>query len=128
MPDNQKHAQSPQSGAVAATKVCPGCGIEFPAGGRGLGKVFHSDACRRAFHLLHTSQGKPLAALVKAANATRHAPAGSREAEICRFARGQIVEISRLFLDQDAEDGRDCVAYVGSLMDSGTLYIDRTRS
>ena len=46
-------------------------------------------------------------------------PAGSREAEICRFARGQITEIARIFLDEDEESGRDVIAYVGVLMLGG---------
>lgn len=107
-------------------RKCPGCGTEFEPGGRGLGKTFHSDQCRQAFHAVHRKEGFPLAPMVKAWHATRHAPAGSREAEICRFARGQITEIARMFLDEDEESDRDVVAYVGVLMDSGELFIDRT--
>jgi len=90
-----------------------------------MGKRFCSDPCRRSFLNRHTSEGAVLAPFVKAWHATRHAKPGSREAAICTFARGQITEISRLFLDRDKEEGRDVVAYVGQLMDSGTLYIDR---
>jgi hypothetical protein len=92
-----------------------------------MGKKFCSDACRKALHSVHISQGVPLAALVKAWHATRHAKPGSREAEICRFARGQITEMARTFLDEDEEAGRNVVAYVESLMDSGTLWCDRRR-
>lgn len=108
-------------------RKCPGCGEAFPAGGRGMGKTFHSDACRQSFHNVHRAQGFPLAPLVKAWHATRHAKEGSREAAICTFARGQLTEIARMFLDRDADEKRDVVAYVGALMDSGTLYIDRVR-
>lgn len=90
-----------------------------------MGKKFCSDKCRKAFHNLCTVEGAPLAPLVKAWHATRHAQAGSREAAICTFARGQITEIARLFLDRDEEEGRDTVAYVGGLMDSGILFTDR---
>lgn len=107
--------------------TCPGCGDPFPAGGRGLGKTFCTDKCRKAFHRLAISEGAPLAPLVKAWHATRHAKPGTREADICRYARGEITSIASLFLDWDADEGRDTVAYVGQLMDSGTLYIDRTR-
>lgn len=121
----------PAAGTVPAATApqckCPACGDRFEAGGRGMGKTFCSDKCRRAFQNLHISQGAPLAPLVKAWHATRHAKPGTREADICTFARGQITEISRLFLDRDAEANRDVVAYVGSLMDSGTLYIDRCK-
>jgi len=106
---------------------CPGCGDPFEAGGRGMGKKFCSDQCRKAFHRLATVEGAPLAPMVKAWHATRHAKPGTREAAICTFARGQITEMARMFLDQDEAEGRDAVAYVGNLMDSGTLFIDRTR-
>lgn len=106
-------------------RICPGCGVEFEAGGRGLGKTFHSDKCRQSFHAVHRKEGFPLAPMVKAWHATRHAKPDTREAEICRFARGQITEIARIYLDEDEDMGRDVVAYVGSLMDSGELYIDR---
>ena len=68
-----------------------------------------------------------MAAMIKAWHATRHAKPGTREAAICTFARGQITEMARLFLDRDGSEGRDVVAYVGQLMDSGSIYIDRTR-
>lgn len=92
-----------------------------------MGKSFCSDPCRTRFHAVHRSEGFPLAPLVKAWNATRHAKPGTREAEICRFARSQLTEIARTFLDQDQEAGRDVVAYVGGLMDSGMLWVDRRR-
>lgn len=110
-----------------AAKVCPGCGTEFPAGGRGLGKTFCHDKCRRAFHAACKSEGGPLAPLIKAWHATRHAKPGTREAEICRYARSQVTEIARMFLDADEDIGRDSVAYVASMMDSGFQYADRTR-
>jgi hypothetical protein len=106
---------------------CPGCGSTFEAGGRGLGKTFCTDTCRRAFHAACKTEGGPLAPLVKAWHATRHAKPGSREAAICTFARGQITEIARMFLDADEDKGRDAVAYVGSLMDSGFMFADRTK-
>lgn len=90
-----------------------------------MGKNFCSDPCRRRFHNAHTAEGFPLAPLIKAHHATRHAKPGTREAAICTFARRQIAEIARTFLDQDEEVGRDVVAYVGTLMDSGTLWVDR---
>lgn len=92
-----------------------------------MGKVFCTDKCRKAFQNLHIGQGAPLAPLVKAWHATRHAQPGTREAAICTFARGQITDIARTFLDRDDDEGRDVVAYVGSLMDSGTLYFDRCK-
>lgn len=125
MPNDQETALSPAHAGGEPTRTCPGCGADFPAGGRGMGKSFHSDACRQAFHAVHRKEGFPLAPLIKAWHATRHAKPGTREAAICTFARGQVTEIARMFLDADEEAGRDVVAYVGGLMDSGTLYIDR---
>lgn len=110
---------------AAASPICPGCGCEFVPGGRGNGKSFCSDACRKAFHAIHRTQGFALAPLVKAWNKTRHAKPGTREAEICRFARREISKIARSLLDQDEAEDRDVVAYVGLLMDSGVLYEDR---
>lgn len=125
MPNDQENASSRAHGRESNMRQCPGCGCEFEPGGRGMGKTFHSDECRKAFHNLHIAQGKPIIALVKAHHATRHAKPGTREAEICRFARNQIAEIVRGQLEGDEEAGRDVVAYVGTLMDSGVLYADR---
>jgi hypothetical protein len=59
---------------------------------------------------------------------TRHAKPGTREAEICRYARSQITQISSHFSDRDADMGRPkAVDYVGTLMDSGFNYFDRIR-
>lgn len=127
MPSDHESAPAGRKSENAKAHICPGCGSEFPAGGRGMGKSFCSDPCRKAFHAVHRAEGFPLAPLVKAWHATRHAKAGSREAEICRFARGQITEIARVFLESDAVAGRDAVAYVGTLMDSGMLWVDRRR-
>lgn len=107
--------------------TCPGCGAEFEKGGRGLGKTFCADTCRRAFHAAAKSEGGPLAPMIKAWHATRHAKPGSREAEICRYARGQITEMARMFIEADGEIGRDAVAYVESLMTSGFQFADRTK-
>jgi len=92
-----------------------------------MGKSFCSDGCRRRFHNVHVSNGIVIAPLVKAWHSTRHAKPGTREAEICKFARGQLAQIARTLLDEDEEVGRDVVAYVGTLMDSGTLWVDRRR-
>jgi len=127
MPSECETAHAPLKSANPETRTCPGCGGLFPAGGRGMGKSFCGDKCRLAFHAVHRSEGFPLAPLVKAWHATRHAKPGTREAAICTFARGQISQIARTFLDQDGEAARDVVAYVGGLMDSGTLWMDRRR-
>lgn len=127
MPTEAIEAPALAGGDPVQQCKCPGCGDPFEPGGRGLGKKFCSDKCRKAFHNLTLVEGGPLAPLVKAWHATRHAKPGTREAAICTFARGQITEIARLFLDRDAEHGRDTVAYVGNLMDSGSLFIDRTK-
>ncbi len=107
--------------------TCPNCGAAFPPGGRGLGRKFCSAPCRKAFHQVNLMDGAIIAPLVKAWHKTRHAKPGTREAAICTFARNQLTQITGLQLDADEEAGRDSVAYVGTLMDSGTLYIDRTR-
>lgn len=125
MQNDKETATSAPSASEASSRKCPGCGVSFPSGGRGLGKTFHNDACRLAFHAVHRKEGFPLAPLIKASLATRHAKPGTREAEICRFARSQIARICRDFLDQDEEAGRNIVEYVGGLMDSGILHTDR---
>lgn len=127
MPNNQESAPEPLKSANPETRVCPGCGSSFPAGGRGMGKSFCSDPCRRKFHNVHTGTGQVIGPLVKAWHSTRHAKPGSREAAICSFARGQLAQIARTLLDEDEEAGRDAVAYVGNLMDSGLLWCDRRR-
>lgn len=127
MPNDQENALAPVSAAACDLRFCPGCGANFPAGGRGMGKSFCTDECRKAFHAIHRAHGFPLAPLVKAWHATRHAKPGTREAEICTFARNQLTQIARTFLEEDTEGGRDVVAYVGGIMDSGILWCDRRR-
>lgn len=114
--------------ASAPSKSCPGCGGSFEAGGRGLGKTFCSTACRRSFQNRMLAEGAPIVALVKAWTMTRHAKPGSREAEICTFARSQITQIASAFNERDEEAGRpSAVDYVETLMNSGTLWVDRSR-
>jgi hypothetical protein len=92
-----------------------------------MGKRFCSAACRRQFHMAAQIDGAVLAPLVKAWVKTRHAKPGTRNAAICTFARQQLTQIAGVQFDRDAEAGRDPVALVGAMMDSGTLYIDRKR-
>lgn len=109
-----------------AVKLCPACGADFEPGGRGLGKQFCTDGCRRSFHGRMKAEGGPLAALVKAWAATRHAKAGTREAEICRFARREMTAIAQHLNDRDTASGRaSALRYVETLMDGGTLWADR---
>lgn len=69
-----------------------------------------------------------MAALVKAWTATRHAKPGTREAEICRYARSEITKIAQHFNEEDEESGRQsAIEYVDSLMRTGTFWMDRTR-
>lgn len=120
---------APASPAPAAAKACPSCAAKFAPGGRGLGKQFCSDACRTGFHARMKAEGAPVAALVKAWNATRHAKPGTREADICRFARSELTAIASHFNDRDEAAGRaSAVDYVESLMQSGTIWADRLRN
>jgi hypothetical protein len=111
------------------TKICPGCGSCFAPGGRGLGKNFCSKPCRKRFQNRHLAEGGSMAVMVKAWHLTRHAPAGSREAEVCRFARGQLTQMAQHFIERDVREGRPSVVdYVAGLMDCGTVWMDRVKS
>lgn len=115
--------------APAASKACPSCATLFAPGGRGMGKQFCSDTCRTGFHARMKAEGAPVAALVKAWNATRHAKPGTREAEICRFARSELTAIASHFNDRDEAAGRaSAVDYVATLMDGGLIWADRMRN
>lgn len=119
---------APQISQNGANRVCPGCGAEFAPGGRGMGKVFCEDKCRTGFANRMKAEGGPLAAFIKAWTMTRHAKAGTREAEICRYARTQITQISSYLNDKDREAGRPpALDYVETLMQSGSNYMDRIR-
>lgn len=116
------------AGANSEQRKCPGCGGDVAEGGRGTGRVFCAATCRTTFQNRMKAEGGVLAALIKAQTLTRHAKPGTREAEICTFARGQITQIAAYFNDRDEEEGRpSAVDYVGSLMDSGFIYMDRVR-
>jgi hypothetical protein len=109
-------------------KVCPNCGSEFPAGGRGLGKRFCSSSCRTSFANRQKAEGAVMASLVKCWLANRHAKPDTREAELCRKARAELTEVGRMFIEADEEAGRPPVAdYIEALFSDGTLYVDRTR-
>lgn len=109
-----------------ANRACCRCTAEFTPS-RDWSN-FCSDKCRTGFHNAMGKEGKVLAPLVKAWTATRHAKPGTEEAEVCAWARQQITEISRMFLDEDEEEDRgSAVAYVKGLMASGFLYVDRRR-
>lgn len=121
--------QPPKNAPADATfKICPNCGDEFPAGGRGLGKVFCSAPCRSAFNQRMKAEGAVMAAIVKAWHLGRHAKPDTVEAEVCSYARTQLAEIARVMNDADRDAGRpSAILYVQSLMESGTLYVDRRR-
>ena len=108
--------------------LCPNCGIIVPPGGRGLGRVFCSKKCRLAFNARTKARGAVLAPFIQAQTQTRHAKAGTIEAEICSYARSEITQIGAIFNEQDEEAGRPpASAYVLAVMRSGTRYIDRQR-
>ena len=110
------------------TALCPNCGKPFEKGGRGLGKIFCLRKCYREFDRRKKSEGGPMAPLVKAWIATRHAPAGTREAEICAYARRELTQIAGLLNDEDAENNRpSAILYVEALMRTQTLFVDRRR-
>lgn len=109
-------------------RICPNCGNGFVPGGRGLGKRFCNQACTRAFHNRSKGEGAVAIQLVKAWIETRHAPAGSREAGICRDARRELTQLARTLIAADRQAGRPPTAdYVESLL-AETRYMDRRRS
>lgn len=105
---------------------CGNCGNEFEQ--RRSWQSFCDRACSTEFHKRQKARGGPLAPLVLAWNATRHAKPGTEEAEVCRYARSEITAMASLFLEEDEGEGRgSAVDYVKTLMRSGTLYVDRAR-
>lgn len=124
--------QEPVSAALAPeikpeSKVCPNCGVKFPKGGRGLGKIHCSKECRVQFNNRAKAEGAVIVALVKAHHQLRHAKPGTREAEVCSMARRELAEITRMLIESDEEAGRPPLTdYVETLL-SATLYVDRTR-
>ena len=109
-------------------RPCPGCGGAVPEGTRGPAKTFCSQTCRQGFNNRMKAEGAPIAALVKAWTLTRHAKPGTREAEVCRYARSQLTQIAGDFNERDQNERRpSAVDYVETLMASGTLYCDRSR-
>lgn len=114
--------------AAKPAPLCPGCGGKIEGRGRGTGKTFCTESCRASFKNRMRCEGVALAPLVKASFMGRHAKPGSREAEICRFARRQLAQIAGELNDADAANGRpDALAYVETLMHSGFTWLDRRR-
>lgn len=106
-------------------RKCAGCGNSFIAGREW--STFCSSTCRTAFGNRMKARGGPLVPLVLAWTETRHAKPGTREAEICAYARRELTGIASIFNEEDEENGRSAVDYVETLMRSGTLYVDRRR-
>lgn len=105
---------------------CANCGNEFEQ--RRSWQSFCDRKCSAEFHARAKQRGGPLAPLVLAWNATRHARPGTEEAEICRYARSEISAIAGLFNEEDDTEGRaSALEFVKGLMRSGTLYMDRAR-
>lgn len=96
--------------AAPAALICPNCGASFAPGGRGMGKVFCSTACREAQNARNKARGAVLAPLVLAWLETRHAERGSEAALICSDARRELTEIGRVFLKEDKAAGRPAAA------------------
>jgi len=84
--------------------------------------------CAKAWGARNTARGGPVLPLLQAWAMTRHAKPGTREADINRYARREITAIAKLFNEQDQADDRGSVLdYVGALMDSASLFVDRIR-
>jgi hypothetical protein len=84
--------------------------------------------CARRWGARNLGRGSPVVPLLQAWGATRHAKAGTREADINRYARRELTTIARLYNDEDAAEGRaDALAFVGTLMDQNSMFIDRKR-
>jgi uncharacterized OB-fold protein len=113
---------------VPEPRKCLNCPTVF-APKRDHGR-FCEPACAKAWNNRNLGRGGPLAPLVLAWTATRHAKPGTPEAEVCAFARRELTSIASLFLEDDAKNDREgaAVAWVQAMMDSGTLYIDRARN
>lgn len=107
--------------------TCPGCGSAVTPSSVGREKRFCTDPCRRLFLNRSKASGAVLGPLVQAFAATRHAKPGTIEADIRRFAMAEMMHVAGATTEADARTGRDCVAYVKQLMDSGTRWMDRRR-
>lgn len=105
------------------TRNCPECQTAFTPK-RDHGR-FCQPSCGKAWNNRHTAKGGPLAQLVKAWLATRHAKPGTRDAEICRYARAELTRMGRDLLDDDTAHDRDVTDVVGAMMDAGESYADR---
>jgi hypothetical protein len=132
MTDNTPKATSgpeieKQRGVAFSVRKCVECGTEFMPT-RKASRFCTTKPCKLAHQSRQLAQGVPLVPLVKAWAMTRHAKPGTRGAAINRYARREMTAIASLFNAADAEAGRgDVLDYVGALMDSNSLYIDRRR-
>jgi hypothetical protein len=84
--------------------------------------------CAKAWANRNTKRGGPTVPILMAWAATRHAKAGTREADINRYARRELTAMAREYAEQDKGAGRPTpLDYVGALMDSASLFVDRKR-
>lgn len=103
-------------------RFCPNCGDGFASRGRGVVKRFCSPGCKKQFHNRANGEGAAAIQLVKAWIETRHAKAGTPEADICRKARSELTQLARLLIEADRAAGRPPAnKYVADL-----LKVDRT--
>ncbi len=104
-------------------RTCPECTTSFSPK-REHGR-FCQPSCAKTWNNRHTAKGGPLALLVKAWLATRHAKPGTRDAEIRRYAMAELTRMGRDLLDDDMAHDRDVCDVVGAMMDAGEQYTDR---
>lgn len=107
-------------------RTCPECATTFTPR-REHGR-FCQPACAKAWNNRNVAQGGPMVQLVKAWLQTRHAKPGTREADICRYARAELTRLGRQYLDDDAAHDRDPLAIVGAMMDAGDMVEDRQQA
>lgn len=93
-----------------------------------MGKRFCTDDCREKFHARAKGEGAAAIKLVKAWVGTRHAPPGTREAEICRTARRELTQLAEVLIQRDRVNGRAPASdYIAALGEGGSMVTDRVR-
>ncbi len=107
-------------------RTCPRCGDGFTP--KRYNQRFCTKGCKSANDNQRLTDGFAMEALVKAWIGTRHAPKGSREAELCRTARRELTQLASALIKRDRENGRaPAHDFIAAMDEAASMVLDRVK-
>lgn len=102
--------------------TCSGCGDGFTP--KRYNQRFCTPKCQKRLANRKLSDGSAAIMLVLAAADTRHAPRGSSDAEVSRYARRELARLAAILGRRDKQKRR-AVRYVADMLANDETVLDR---